>query len=442
MVSKVKNNYLCSRCGEVFNKWSGKCPNCGQWNSLIEDLHPPSKRDDQAREIIPEVVSNISVDQSQIKLSSKQINDIFGDGIVRGSVSLIAGHPGSGKTTLCLQLVNYLDPEIKVLFVSAEESIGQVYLKLDRLKITNKNLFLASTTSSDDIAKTILTKKYDLVIVDSIQTVSSYLVGSQTGSVSQITNSASLIINAAKEASSAVIIIGHITKEGFIAGPKVLEHLVDSVFQFEGDKYGNFKILRAIKNRFGSINQVAIFEMTKAGLSIAKNPSEALLKERIFSDGSVVHPTIEGNQAILVEIQALVNKSSFGYPKRATSGFDLNRLNLLIAMLERRTKLKLQDKDIYINIVGGIIIKDPSADLAICMAIASGATAKKIVKDYALFGEVGLSGEIRHVPQIQTRVDEAKKMHFDGVIGPQTNIKDTFYHPQKDLRETLIKYLK
>ena len=443
MVKSSKNSFLCTNCGEVFNKWNGRCPSCGSWNSLIENkLSPRAKDDSLAKEIVPEPLSNSKLDKSTIKLRIDQLNNIFGEGIIRGSVSLIAGAPGSGKTTLLLQLANYLDPNIKILYVSAEESVKQIYLKLKRLKITNKNLFIASETSADDIAKTISTKKYDLVVVDSIQTISTYLVGSQTGSVSQITNSASLIISSAKESNVATLMIGHITKDGFIAGPKVLEHLVDSVFQFEGDKYGTFKILKAIKNRFGSVNQVVIFEMTSMGLNIAKNPSETLLKERIYSDGSIVHATIEGNQAILVEIQALVNKSTFGYPKRTAAGFDANRLNLLIAMLEKRTKLRLSDKDIFINVVGGINIKDPSADLAVCMAIASGATSKKLTKDFVVFGEVGLSGEIRHVPQIQTRFDESIKMHFDGVIGPKTNIKNKLYHDQKDLRQTLIDYLK
>lgn len=441
-MAKNRVEYICSNCSEVFNKWTGKCPNCQSWNTLIENIVDLKIKSSLAKELIPNKLNTSNKSDSRIILAEKQLNNLFGDGLVKGSVILLAGAPGIGKTTLLLQLVNYLPNNNEYLYVSGEESINQSVLKLERLKINLDKIKMVSSNSTDDIVATILSKKYSLVVIDSIQTIATTLVGSQTGSMSQITNSASLIINAAKEVNCAVIIVGHITKDGFIAGPKVLEHLVDVVLQFEGERYGNYKILKAIKNRFGSVNEVVIFEMTENGLSIAQNPSKSMLKERLISDGSIVHATLEGNQALLVEIQALVNKSSFGYPKRTTSGFDLNRLNLLIAMLEKRTKLKLSDKDIFINVVGGLSIKDPSADLAVCMAIASGATSKKMANDYVVFGEVGLSGEIRYVRDIHKRFKEAQKLSFKGAIGPISDIKDKNYYGQKDIRQTLIQFLK
>jgi DNA repair protein RadA/Sms len=279
-------------------------------------------------------------------------------------------------------------------------------------------LQLATTGSADDIAATIASGAYDLVIVDSIQTMSVAAIASAPGSVAQITNSTQLLTVAAKSSNTAVILVGHVTKEGNIAGPKVLEHLVDVVLQLEGDRYGGFKLLRAIKNRFGSTNETGIFEMVEQGLQPVHNPSEALLAERQVSDGSIVLATMEGSRPILVEVQALVNQTSYGYPKRAASGFDLNRLNLLVAMLEKRTKLRLAEQDIYINIVGGIALREPAADLAICLAIGSAAKGLQLKKNAVVFGEVGLSGEVRHVPYAEKRLAEAKKLGFDGGIGP------------------------
>jgi len=277
---------------------------------------------------------------------------------------------------------------------------------------------LATSTSADDIAATIASNNYSLVVVDSIQTLSCESLNSAAGTVSQISGSAQLIMAAAKKSNTAVIIVGHVTKEGVIAGPKVLEHVVDVVLQLEGDAYGGFKILRATKNRFGSTNEAAIFEMAETGLQTVENPSAALLAERQASDGSIVLATLEGTRPLLVEVQALVNPTSYGYPKRAASGIDLNRINLLIAMLERRTKLKLADQDIYVNIVGGIRLSEPAADLAICMAIGSAAKGLQLKANAVVFGEVGLSGEVRHVPFIEKRLAEAKKLGFAAAIGP------------------------
>ena len=280
-----------------------------------------------------------------------------------------------------------------------------------------------------------------MVIVDSIQTLTLDEITSAPGTVSQITNSSNVLIRAAKESNTAVVLVGHVTKEGSIAGPKVLEHLVDVVLQFEGDRYGGFKIVRAIKNRFGSTNEAAIFEMYEEGLRAVENPSEALLAERNPSDGSVVLATLEGTRPLLVEIQALVNPTTFGYPKRTASGFDLNRLNLLIAVIERRTKLNLSDKDIYINVVGGLKLNDQAADLAICMAIASAAAGRRIDDKTVVFGEVGLGGEIRSVIAIDKRINEARKLGFTRAIGPRASKNNTFITSVGDIRSALIDYL-
>jgi DNA repair protein RadA/Sms len=358
-------------------------------------------------------------DSTRIVTGIGDVDLVLGGGFVPGSVTLIAGQPGIGKSTLLLQVSAGVAKHRKTLYVSGEESAHQVGLRATRLGINDGRLQLAISNDADDIAKTIATSEYELIIVDSIQTLSTSFVATAPGSISQITNCANLLMSVAKQMHVAVVLVGHVTKEGSIAGPKVLEHVVDTVLQLEGDRYGGFKILRSTKNRFGSTNEAGIFEMHNNGLLQVDNPSEALLAERQVTDGSVVLATLEGTRAILVEVQALVNKTSYGYPKRASSGVELNRLNLLVAMLERRTKLVLSDKDIYINIVGGIKISDPGADLAICLAIGSAAKGMKLKQNAVVFGEVGLSGEVRHVPFVDKRLSEAKKMGFKQAIGPK-----------------------
>lgn len=369
---------------------------------------------------------------------------VLGGGILPGGVTLLAGQPGMGKSTLLMQVGAVVARKYPVLYVSGEESAHQVKQRAERLGASDEaDLGFAASTSADDIAATIRTGKYQVAIVDSIQTLSLAEVSSAPGTVSQITNSSNVIIRAAKETGVAVIFVGHVTKEGAIAGPKVLEHLVDVVLQFEGDRYGGFKVVRAVKNRYGSTNEAAIFEMDETGLQVVENPSAALLAERRDEDGSVVLATLEGTRPLLVEIQALVNPTSFGYPKRTASGFDLNRLNLLIAVLERRTKLKLSDKDIYINVVGGMKLSDPAADLAICMAIASAAAGRKLTEGTVVFGEVGLGGEIRSVKSVDKRIAEAKKLGFTQALAPRAgHKKTTFIKSVADMRQALVDYLK
>lgn len=446
MAKKPVTQYICSNCGAVSQSWSGKCLQCGEWNTLQEQLSKSALAGSVARGLLlkPQTVAkSIAKDQRRLKTGFSEIDEVLGGGIVAGSVNLIAGQPGIGKSTLLLQLAYATAGQNAVLYISGEESAHQIGLRAQRLGTLRSDLQLATSNSADDIAATIATGEYKLVIVDSIQTVSCSAIASAAGTVSQITNATQLLTLAAKQSNTAIIVVGHVTKEGSIAGPKVLEHAVDVVLQLEGDRYGGFKLLRAIKNRFGSTNEAAIFEMVEKGLMPVENPSAALLAERQVSDGSIVLATLEGTRPLLVEVQALVNKTSYGYPKRAASGFDLNRLNLLVAMLERRTKLSLAEYDIYINIVGGIQIKEPAADLAICLAIGSAAKGLQLKRNSVVFGEVGLSGEVRHVPHADKRIAEAKKLGFDGAIGPnvKTGSKLAGLHGVSDVRDALNKFL-
>jgi DNA repair protein RadA/Sms len=391
------------------------------------------------------VGQSATAQEARMRTGIKDVDMVLGGGIVAGSVNLIAGQPGIGKSTLLLQLASLVAQDHRVLYVSGEESEHQVGMRAQRLGVAGaEHLQLATTNVAEDVAATVADGQYDFVVVDSIQTMTVAAVAAAPGSVSQITNSTAVLVAAAKASNTAMFVVGHVTKEGSIAGPKVLEHIVDVVLQLEGDAYGGFKVLRATKNRFGPTSEAAIMEMDEHGLHPVDNPSQALLAERQVSDGSVVLATLEGTRPLLVEVQALVNKTAYGYPKRAASGIDLNRVNLLIAMLERRTKLNLSDQDIYINIVGGIRLSDPAADLAICLAIGSAAKGLQLKQNAVVFGEVGLSGEVRHVPFIEKRVAEAKKLGFDVAIGPKARgnkAKQPFLHVVPDVRSALNDFL-
>lgn len=449
---KATKQYVCQNCGARYSKWAGHCNNCDAWNTIVEDLvvedsssagkfalaQAKSSGKTLSFSSIKEIAA--SDEKERLKTEFDSLNEVLGGGILRGSVILFAGQPGIGKSTILMQICAKIANGHKVLYVSGEESAGQVKMRAVRLGTNSETLSFAASTSGNDIAKTISDGEFELVIVDSIQTLAINEISSAPGTVSQITNAGNLIIQAAKKTDTAVIIVGHVTKEGTLAGPKVLEHLVDVVLNFEGDRYGGFKTIRAIKNRFGSTSEAAIFEMTEKGLQEVQNPSAALLAERQNTDGSIILATLEGTRPLLVEIQALVSTTNFGYPKRAASGFDLNRLNLLIAVIEQRTKLKLDDKDIFLNVVGGIKIKDSAADLAVCLAIASAAAGRKLSEEYVVFGEVGLGGEIRSAFRPDQRIAEAKKLGFKHAIAPAT-IHDKFVIPVKDLRTTLIKYV-
>jgi DNA repair protein RadA/Sms len=450
MAKKNASRFVCTNCGANYAAWAGRCANCGEWNTLQEEAVLVTAKGTASSSGSALQVSSMSDsvakdDTKRIQSGIADVDLVLGGGLVKGSMTLIAGQPGIGKSTLLLQIAAGLSKTLNVLYVSGEESSHQVGLRASRLGVADTKMQLATSTSADDIARTVASSKYDVVIVDSIQTVTVESVPSTAGSVTQITNCAHLLMNVAKEVNTAVILVGHVTKEGSIAGPKVLEHVVDTVLQLEGDRYGGFKILRSVKNRFGSTNEAGIFEMVEEGMKQVDNPSAALLAERQITDGSVVLATMEGSRPMLVEVQALVNKTSYGYPKRAASGVELNRLNLLIAMLERRTKLQLSDQDIYINIVGGMKISDPGLDLAICMAIGSAAKGLQLKDKAVVFGEVGLSGEVRHVPFAEKRLKEAEKLGFEIAIGPRIKLaknKETILEPISDVRSALNTYLK
>lgn len=421
-MAKPVKMYVCNACGAKSSAWAGKCSQCGEWNTITEEVSlvtAASGAKSQGKLLTPQPIS-ASAQQAEPRIVTTipDIDTVLGGGIVRGGVVLLAGQPGIGKSTLLLQLAGLVGAKQAVLYVSGEESSNQVALRAQRLGVVTDNVQIVTTNSADDIATTITTKEYQLVVVDSIQTMSMAGVTASPGSVSQITNCTHLLMTVAKHTNTALLIVGHVTKEGSIAGPKLLEHIVDVVLQFEGERYGGFKVLRALKNRYGPTTEAAIMEMTERGLKIVDNPSAAMLAERQITDGSVVLATLEGTRPILVEVQALVNKTSYGYPKRAASGIDLNRLNLLIAVLERRTKLDLSDKDIYVNVVGGLRINDPAADLAICMAIGSATKGLKLKQNAVVYGEVGLSGEVRRASHAEKRIAEARKLGFDHIIAP------------------------
>ena len=451
-MARARTVFVCQQCGARSPKWTGKCEQCSQWNSLVEQAPAPMGKSAVARSagqgtlLQPRpITAAASQDEPAARLATgiADLDVVLGGGILPGGVLLLAGQPGMGKSTLLLQVAHAVARQQAVLYISGEESAGQVALRATRLGADqHEALSFAASTSANDIAATIRTGQYQLVIVDSIQTLSLAEITSAPGTVSQITNASNVIIQAAKQSGTAVVLVGHVTKEGSIAGPKVLEHLVDVVLQFEGDRYGGFKVVRAIKNRYGSTNEAAIFAMGERGLTVVENPSAALLAERQNADGSVVLATLEGNRPILVEIQALVNPTHFGYPKRTASGFDLNRLNLLIAVLERRTKLQLSDKDIYINVVGGLKLADRAADLAVVMAIASAAAGRRLDDGVVVFGEVGLGGEVRSAQAAERRIAEAQKLGFTKAIAPRSGLKTPFIHDVRDIRSALITYLK
>lgn len=450
-MSKQSVKFVCNSCGAQYAAWAGRCAQCGEWNSIAEEaqlISPASANGvkSSGRKLPSQAISAATATQeARMATGLADIDAVLGGGFVPGGVVLIAGQPGIGKSTLLLQLANAVAANESVLYVSGEESEHQVGIRASRLGAAHANLHLATSNSADDIAVTIGEKQHRLVVVDSIQTVQASGVSSAPGSVSQITNSTTRLLHAAKQSDTTLLIVGHVTKEGSIAGPKLLEHIVDVVVTLEGDAYGGFKMLRATKNRFGPTSEVAILEMDEAGLKPVLNPSEALLEERQVTDGSVVLATVEGTRPLLVEVQALVNPTSYGYPKRTASGIDLNRLNLLIAVLSRRTKLELADKDIFVNIVGGLKLQDPAADLAICMAIGSAAKGLKLKRNAVVFGEIGLSGEIRHVSHIERRIAEAKKLGFDCAIGPASRAgraqQDAFLRTMPDIRSALNEFL-
>jgi DNA repair protein RadA/Sms len=427
---KVKTVFSCQSCGYQSPKWLGRCPDCGNWNSFAEEDYaaPASKSKERVAlyKDEPVLLKDVELkEESRFITGITEIDRVLGGGIVRGSVVLIGGDPGVGKSTISLQISNHLTKQgIKVLYVSGEESVSQTKLRARRLAEADKSgdLYIVNQTDLSLITEYIRRLHPQVVIIDSIQVLFEPSISSSSGSVTQVRECAGILTQLAKTSGTAVFIIGHVTKEGTLAGPRVLEHIVDTVLYFEGDRFSVYRILRAVKNRFGSTNEIGVFEMTQGGLKEVKNPSEIFLSERPKDvSGSVVVSILEGTRPLLVEIQALVSRSAFGYARRRAQGFDYNRLSLLVAVLEKRIGLHLEAEDIFVNVAGGIKIEDPAADLAVAVAITSAFREKLILSDAVVLGEVGLAGEIRSIHQPLLRINEAQKLGFKRCIIPRTN---------------------
>jgi len=432
-MSKVKTAFFCSNCGYENAKWLGKCPSCNQWNTFIEeviekgngkavnDWKEYSNEKPKARTVVlSEVKSN---EEKRIITKDAELNRVLGGGIVAGSIVLVAGEPGIGKSTLFLQNALQLT-NVTTLYVSGEESEQQIKMRADRLKIINDNFYLLTETVTNIIFQEVKKLRPELIIIDSIQTLQSNLIESSPGSVSQIRESAAELQRFAKETNTPVFLIGHITKDGNIAGPKILEHMVDTVLQFEGDRHYAYRILRTLKNRFGSTSELGIYEMTGEGMRAVTNPSEILItqKEEQLS-GSAIAATLEGLRPLLIEVQALVTQSVYGTPQRTVNGFDLRRLQLLLAVLEKRGGFHFGVKDVFLNIAGGIKVEDPSIDLAVICALLSSYEDIPVPQHVCFAGEVGLNGEIRAVNRIEQRIAEAEKLGFEKIIVSRYNKK-------------------
>lgn len=432
-MAKTKTVYICSHCGADSPKWLGKCPNCGEWNTYVEEVVakevPSAKRPvpsglserGQAR---PVLLRDITAEkEDRLDMKDQELNRVLGGGLVKGSLVLIGGEPGIGKSTLVLQTILKLH-DLKVLYVSGEESYRQLKMRADRLAPDSQNCLILCETNLEQIFVQAQNVQPDLLIIDSIQTIFTELVESSPGSVSQVRECSAAILKYAKESGVPVLLIGHINKEGSIAGPKVLEHIVDTVLQFEGDQHYMYRILRSIKNRFGSTAELGIYEMRQEGLREVSNPSELLLTQNHEGlSGVAIAAAIEGIRPFLIETQALVSSAVYGTPQRSATGFDIRRMSMLLAVLEKRAGFKLAQKDVFLNIAGGLRVNDPAIDLAVLAAVLSSSLDISIEPGVCMAGEVGLSGEIRPVNRIEQRIMEAEKLGFSRILIPYNNLK-------------------
>lgn len=431
-MAKTKTVYICSNCGADSPKWIGKCPNCGEWNTYVEETvvkeSPAARRGAAAfsssSKPRPVLLRDISAEKEErLDMKDEELNRVLGGGLVRGSLVLIGGEPGIGKSTLILQTVLKL-PELRVLYVSGEESSKQLKMRADRIDPDNQNCLILCETNLEQIFAHVENVKPDLLVVDSIQTVFTENVESSPGSITQVRECSAAILKYAKESGVPVLLIGHINKEGSIAGPKVLEHIVDTVLQFEGDQHYMYRILRSIKNRFGSTAELGIYEMRQDGLRQVSNPSELLLTQNHEGlSGVAIAAAIEGIRPFLIETQALVSTAVYGTPQRSATGFDIRRMNMLLAVLEKRAGFKLAQKDVFLNIAGGLRVNDPAIDLAVLSAMLSSSLDISIETGVCMAGEIGLSGEIRPVNRIEQRIMEAEKLGFSRIIIPFNNLK-------------------
>lgn len=425
---KKKSIYFCQNCGHEESKWLGQCPMCKEWNTFVEEKAAPAKAGaikmrTEARAVS---LSSVAAEEDERELTGiRELDRVLGGGIVPGSLVLVGGDPGIGKSTLLLQVCQRLaDKGKKILYISGEESLKQIKMRANRMGDFSDSLYLLCETNLDMIRGVIENQKPDMVVIDSIQTMYDETVASAPGSVSQVRESTNVFMQLAKGLGISIFIVGHVTKEGTVAGPRVLEHMVDTVLYFEGDRHASYRILRGVKNRFGSTNEIGVFEMREKGLAEVENPSEYMLNGRLeCASGSVVACAIEGTRPMLLEIQALVCRSNFGMPRRTAAGIDYNRVNLLMAVLEKRMGLPLSNYDAYVNLAGGIRMNEPATDLGIVMSIVSSYKNKPVSGDTIVFGEVGLSGEVRAVTMPEQRVAEAKKLGFKTCIIPEVSLR-------------------
>ncbi|WLS99969.1 DNA repair protein RadA [Lactobacillus helsingborgensis] len=433
-MAKLKTKYKCRSCGYISASYLGRCPNCGAWNQFEKETEAvqnrstkgsPSRLIKKTGISEPVKLGNVKAEKEErIKTSMAELNRVLGGGIVPGSLVLIGGDPGIGKSTLMLQIMSELADQYKVLYVSGEESANQIKLRADRLGLPANDMMLYPETDMEDIRQQIADLEPDFVVIDSIQTMNEPSLDSMTGSASQVREVTSELMKIAKMDAITVFVIGHVTKEGAIAGPKILEHMVDTVLYFEGDEHHAYRILHSVKNRFGAANEIGMFEMVNKGLQEVTNPSAVFLDERLpKSTGSAIVVSLEGTRPILAEIQALVTPTAFGYAKRTTSGIDYNRAGLLLAVLEKRGNLMLQNQDVYLTATGGIRLNEPAVDLAVVMAIASSYKNQEILPTDCFVGEVGLTGEVRRVNQIDARIKEASKTGFKRIFIPKHNMR-------------------
>ena len=433
-MAKSKTVFVCSECGNESSKWLGKCPACNSWNTFYEQKVVETKigahKDLAKSENKPQKLNSYEAKETlRTSTGFGELDRVLGGGLVKGSLVLLGGEPGIGKSTLILQICDKVKGEGKVLYVSGEESAEQIKMRADRLGIHNDDILFLGETDIDVVNQAIIEINPKLVIIDSIQTMYSEEISAAAGSVSQVREITSQVMRVCKSRSITTIIIGHVTKEGNIAGPRVLEHMVDTVLYLEGERYFSYRVLRGVKNRFGSTNEIGMFEMNEEGMCEITNPSDILISEREDNPaGSCIVSSIEGTRAILIELQALTTQSIFGFPKRTANGTDYNRLALLIAVLEKRVGMMLGNQDIYLNLVGGIRVNEPSIDLGMIMAVASSFKNVAIPKDMVIIGEVGLTGEVRRINLIDKRLKEAEKLGFKSCIIPESN--------KKDLKET------
>jgi len=449
---KIKTVYVCTSCGEVSPKWMGKCPSCGEWNSFTEDVVVTEPAGGKAtggeagalHRAQPLALDKISVtdEESRIVTGISELDRVLGGGIVVGSVVLLGGEPGAGKSTLLLQICGCISSQVEVLYVTGEESVRQIKLRATRLGVHGSAIQIAAENDMQAICALIQERRPGLVIIDSIQTMHTALVNSSAGSVSQVKECADQLLNVAKSLEIPTFIVGHVNKDGAIAGPKVMEHIVDTVLYFEGDRMLPYRILRSVKNRYGSTNEIGMFDMTGNGLAQIDNPSAQLLEGRpIGVSGNCVACTMEGTRPILSEIQALITKTGFGTPRRAASGFDFNRMNLLLAVMEKRAGFFMGNLDVYINIVGGLRLDDTACDLALCLASVSSVLDKPIADDVVAIGEVGLGGEIRSVNHLEYRVKEAVRIGFKKILVPRHSLGQINPADYPDVKIIGVSYL-